>query len=191
MASSVPALAEIEKLATSCEKGLCFHWWPKLEPMEGWHQDREQSFNYSVNALAPDGASFANADTVMYAKAVYKPREPEIKSLEELIARDRRDFAANVPGVEITEALPLSTADGQLLQSITFFPTGKGNWERVAYGEEGDFYLIFTISSKSLSSYNSNVKAYEAMISQYREVNQPKAQPAAPAAQQSVEPDVE
>ncbi len=167
--ATAPAYGEIEKLATSCERGLCFHWWPKLPSIEGWHQDREESFNFGANALAPEGFTFANAEVVMYAKAVYKPREPELESLEDLIKRDQRDFAANVPGVAITEALPIKTADGQSLRSLTFFPTNKGNWERVAYGEEGDFYLIFTISSRSLDGYTSSATAYEAMIRRYSE----------------------
>lgn len=163
------AFADIEKLATSCERGLCFHWWPKLPEIDGWHHDREQSFNYGINALAPDGFSFANADTVMYAKAIYKPRKPEVTSLEDLIEHDLRDFAANATGVEITEAPALRTADGQSLRSLTFFPAKKGNWERVAYGEEGDFYLVFTISSRSLDGYLASAKAYEEMIRRYRE----------------------
>lgn len=191
-----PAFAEIEKLATPCETGFCLHWWPKLGPVQGWTQDRGQSFNYGVNALAPDGATFSNAETVMYAKAIYKPRDPEITSLEELIERDRKDFAANVPGVVIADAAPLTTADGQVLRSITFFPKNDGNfpkndgnlpkndgnWERVAYGEEGDFYLIFTISARSLKGYEAHVGAFERMVRSYRESGPVEAQPERPAA---------
>lgn len=187
----LPAFGEIEKLATPCETGMCFHWWPKLGPINGWKQDRELSFEYAINALAPVGATFSNAETVMYAKAVYKPREPKITSLADLIARDRKDFAANVPGVEITDALPLTTADGQTLFSITFFPTKEGNWERVAYGEEGEFYLIFTISSRSLKGYNANIKAYEQMIQSYREAGPVTPKPGSPAAPQADETDLE
>src|ERR1700680_1939400 len=97
------ARAEIEKVTIPGEKGMSLYWWPKLPTAAGWHQDRHHSFKYGVNALAPDGATVANAETVMYAKAVYKPREPEIKSLATLIERDKKEFLANVPGVEIQE----------------------------------------------------------------------------------------
>lgn len=109
-----------------------------------------------------------NAETVMYAKAIYKPREPNIKSLDALIERDKKDFEANVPGISIREVALLSTADGGKLKSLTFFPKSGGNWERVSYGEEGDFYLIFTISSRSLSGFNSAVGAYEKLIASYK-----------------------
>lgn len=113
LVASPIAQAEIEKIATLGEKGLSFYWWPKLTPVEGWHNDREHSFHYSSNALAPDGFTFKNAESVMYARALFKPREPDIKSLDALIERDRKDFEANVPGVSIHEVAALSSSDGQ------------------------------------------------------------------------------
>lgn len=161
--------ADIEKIAIPSEKGMSFYWWPKLPSIAGWHQDQDSSFRYSVNALAPDNESFSNAETVMYAKASFKPRIPEIKSLEMLIARDKEDFLKNVPGVEIQAAKSLTTADGKQFKSFTYFPQGAGNWERVTYGEEGEFYLIFTISSRSKAGYDTNVRAYEKLIELYKE----------------------
>ncbi len=69
LALALPAAAEIERQAVPCEQRLCFDWWPKLPSIDGWEQDRGYSFHYSVNALVPKGSSFANANTVMYAKA--------------------------------------------------------------------------------------------------------------------------
>jgi hypothetical protein len=57
------ARAEMEKVAIPGEKGMSFYWWPKLPAVAGWHQDRDHSFQYGVNALAPDRATFANAET--------------------------------------------------------------------------------------------------------------------------------
>lgn len=161
--------AEIEKIAIPAEKGFSFYWWPKLTPVDGWHQDREHSFFYSANALAPDGFTFKNAESVMYARAVFKSREPDIKSLETLIENDRMDFEANVPGISIHEVAALYSSGGQTFRSFTFFPTRTGNWERVSYGEEGEFYLIFTISSRSLSGFNAAVGAYEKLIASYNQ----------------------
>jgi len=166
---SSSAYAEIEKLAMTSEKGVSFYWWPKLAPIEGWHQDREYSFSYRVNALAPGGFTFKDAESVMYARASYKPRIPEIKSLEAFIEDDQEDFRAKVPGVSIQEVSPLATADGQKLRSFTFFPTKGGNWERVSYGEEGEFYLIFTVSSRSQSGFDAVVSTYEKVVGSYKE----------------------
>jgi hypothetical protein len=167
LVSSV-ARAEVEKIAIPAKKGFSFYWWPKLVPVDGWHQDREHSFFYGANAFAPDGFTFKNAESVMYAKAIYKPRESDVKLLGVLIENDRNDFVENVPGVSIQEVAALSTFDGQKFRSFTFFPTSTGNWERVSYGEEGEFYLIFTVSSRSLAGFNSAVGAYEKLITGYK-----------------------
>lgn len=163
-------VAEIERIAIPGERAMQFYWWPKLAPSEGWQQDREFSFRYSVNALAPVGKSFSNAETVMYAKAVFKPRVPNVKSLEALIANDRKEFLAKVPGIIIADAPSLKSADGLKLISLTYTPTGEGNWERVSYLEEGEFYLIFTVSSRSASGYKNAEKSYESLIGTYREM---------------------
>ena len=156
LAVAQPASAEVEKLGRPCESGICLYWWPRLPPVEGWHCDAGASERYGANALAPDGSTFMDAETVMYAKAIYRPRVPDVKSLENLMKNDKRDFAASVPGVSITDVDPIAT-------------TAHGSWERVSYGEEGDFYLIFTVSSRTESSYEKSLPAYEAMIHGYIE----------------------
>jgi hypothetical protein len=167
--ASAPLLAEIEKLAIPGEKGLDLYWWPKLPPVTGWHHDREHSLRYGANALAPDGFTFASADAVIYAKAVYKPRQPEISSLASFIASDKKAFLSSNQGLNVAEASSIVTADGHRLQSFTFLPAGAGNWERVAYGEEGEYYLVFTVSSRSLAAYNAALLAYEKLIGAYKE----------------------
>jgi hypothetical protein len=166
---SASASAEMEKTALSCETGMCLYWWPKLPPIKGWHQDREQSYNYRANALAPDGFTFADAETVMYATAFFKPRIPETRSLEMLIANDKKQFLVETPGITITETKVIMTADGKRLRSFTFFPTKQGNWERVSYGEEGEFDLVFTISSRTEMGYDRAIATYESLLGSYRE----------------------
>jgi hypothetical protein len=161
--------AEIEKLAIPGNKGLRLLWWPKLPDVLGWYHDREHSVYYGFNALSPDGFTFANAETVIYARAIYKPRDPDTKSLEMLIEKDKKTFLANSPGMAIQEVASVSTADGKKMRSFTFFPKGKGNWERVSYAEEGEFYLIFTVSSRSMAGYKAAASAYERLIGLYKE----------------------
>ena len=166
---AAPASAEIEMVAAPTDRGPVYHWWPKLVIPAGWHHDRNYSFYYSLNAIAPDGVSFEDAHTVMYAKVMYKPREPQIKSLEMFIDSDHKTIRAKAPGLEIKESAPLATADGKRLRSFTFFPATEGNWEHVAYGEEGDFYVIFTVSARSYEEYRAATSAFERLIGAYRE----------------------
>lgn len=175
--ASTRAGAEVEKLATPCDTGICFHWWPKLPDLTGWHHDHEASLLYDSNALAPDGSTFSDADAVIHAQALFKPRMPQTKTLEALVEGDKRQWSARDPSARITEASALMTADGQRLVSYTFFP-GKGrNWERVAYGEEGEFFLLFTVSARSLKAYEKALVPYEALVGRYRTVAQPDSAP--------------
>jgi len=169
VAATTTAMAEIEKVATTDTGNLSMRWWPKLTPPKGWKHDRPHSVSYGINALAPQRGNFGSARTVMYAKAIPKPREPELKSVEMLMERDKRKALANNPGVAVASGAPLKTADGKTLPSITYAPKGEGNWERVAYGEEGDFYLLFALSSRTRAGYDGAMKSFEALVGSYRE----------------------
>jgi len=166
---STPAFAEIEKVAVPCDEGMCLFWWPKLPAVNGWHQDRDSCLTYKVNAQAPNGYSFVNAEAVIYANALYKPRIPDIASMEMLIENDKEKFLSTDPSIIITRVASQTTGDGQDLRSFAFIPGNSGNWERVSYGEEGDFFLIFTVSSKTEDGLNRALPAYEQFISHYRE----------------------
>lgn len=163
------AMPEIEKVGQVCEKGICLAWWPKLEPAKGWHHERGPSFANGVNVQVPDGFTFSSAETVIYAKALYKPRVPETTSLEILIKDDKDEFLKHDSSIAITKVPPLKTKDGKALESYTFFPKAKGNWEQVSYGEEGDFYLVFTISSRTRAGFLASLPVYEQYIAQYKE----------------------
>ena len=165
---SVTAVPEIEKVGRVCGNGICPAWWPKLNPVDGWHHEDGASFANSANVQVPDGFTFSNAQTVIYARALYKPRNPETTSLTVLIKDDRTEFLKGNPSIEIAKVSPLKTKDGQTLETYTFFPKVTGTWEEVSYGEEGDFYLIFTISSRSRAGFVASLPVYERYIAQYK-----------------------
>ncbi len=165
----VTSLPEIEKVGWTCEKGICLAWWPKLEPAKGWHHERGASIANGVNVQVPDGFTFSNAETVIYAKASYKPRIPKITSLDMFIKDDQDEFNKNDLGIAITKVPSMKTNDGKSMMTYTFFPKNKGNWEQVSYGEEGDFYLIFTISSRSHEGFINSLPIYEQYITRYKE----------------------
>jgi hypothetical protein len=106
---------------------------------------------------------------LIYARAVYKAAAPEINSLDALIAEDKKNFVENSPPASISEVEPLATGDGQKLRSFTFFPQPVGKWELVSYGDEGEYYLIFTVSSRTKSGYDKALPVYKAMLRAYKE----------------------
>ena len=164
-----PALAEIEKIAFACGQQVCFRWWPKLQAVPNWGHDRDHSLHYNFNALAPVGTTFATAETVMYANAIYKARVPEEKSLPDFIEGDLQKFRVESPGLLVEAGKQLRTASGKTGESHLLKPTGNGQWERVAYFEEGDYYVVFVVSSRTESGLHKATPAFEALVSGYRE----------------------
>ena len=169
IAMATPAIAEIERVATTDAGNLSMRSWPKLTPPKGWKHDRPHSVSYGINALAPQRGNFGTAQTVMYAKAIPKSRERELKSVDMLMERDKRKALARNSGMTVAAGAPLRTADGKTLQSITYAPKGEGNWERVAYGEEGEFYLLFAVSARTRAGYDGAMKSFEALVRSYKE----------------------
>jgi hypothetical protein len=172
LALSFAALSEVEKFATPEGKGISLRWWPKVTAPSGWHHDREHSDHYGFNAFAPDGSTFANADTVMYAKAIYKSRGPDLKSVDAFMARDRKTFLAKDRALAAQDAERVTDGDGKKLKSVVFRPKAakaEGNWERVAYGQEGDFFLVFVLSSRTAKGYESALKSYRELVGRYKE----------------------
>ena len=159
--------AEIYKLAIPTDSGIKFYWWPVLPDVSGWHHDRGSSIRYAINAQAIDGSTFTDSETVIYANAVFKPRVPEFDSLKKFIEYDQKQFKKI--NYQIQEEEPIYTGDGKKIISYSFCPKGEGNWERVSYGEEGDFYLVFTLSSRSKEGYKKYLRDYKIFIGKYKE----------------------
>ena len=95
--ASHSSYAEVEKVATVCQNGICPHWWPKVTVPLGWQHDRDHSLHYNFNALAPERNTFADSETVMYDNAIYKPRVPESKSLKEFVVNDHSGVLKEAP----------------------------------------------------------------------------------------------
>ena len=166
---TVCASAEMERKAITTDNGLQLFWWPILPQVKGWEQDKTASEGYGVNALVPKGESFSDSETIMYAKAHYKPQDPECDSLEELMKNDQGHFKEEDPSIHIKQLDDISDGDGKKLKAFEFAPEKEGNWEVVAYGEEGDYYLIFTMSSRKESGYRTNLQTFKELLSNYKE----------------------
>lgn len=148
--------------------GRAERWWPNVTPPKGWRHDRDHSLNYNLNALSPEGESFASAETVIYARAVRKATDATVNTVPKLMARERQTILKRTPNYEVKAGKALLSRDGQRLQVVNFTPRGDGNWERVAYGEEADYWLLFVLSARSKKSFDAAAKPFEGMVWKYR-----------------------
>jgi hypothetical protein len=163
------AFAEIEKFATPSGSGIAFQWWPKVNPPKGWHHDEGSSRHFAFNAMAPDGSTFSKAETVLYAQANYKPRSPDIKTLKAFVESDVARLKAEERDIIITREPDMQGKDGLVFKVVRFEP-GKGGiaaWERIAYADDGEYFLTFAVSSHSRNGLESSSEAFKALIEGY------------------------
>ena len=160
--------AGVYKLAVPAGSGMKLYWWPILPDLPGWVHDQLASKQYDANFLVPRGQTFANAPAVIYARALYKPRIPETKSIDQLIADDERQIAKDSPDIRMSEQAALQDRDGKGFRCVSFAPSAEGDWEFVAYGEEDDFYLIFTVSGNSPGALEKALPEFKKLIARYK-----------------------
>lgn len=159
----------VEKIAVPTDQGLQLYWWPKVDPPKGFEFDQNASYANGVKMFVLRGRNFSNADTVIYAKAIYKPRAPETTSLKELLDQDTANVKEHDASIKVSPSAAILDGDRKQLPVLMFSPSNQGNWELVVYGEEGDYYLLFTISSRTRKGYEQALPAFKAMIASYHE----------------------
>ena len=162
-------VAEIYKLAVPTDNGLQLYWWPILPVPAGWVHDEDASRSSGVNMLIPLGKTFAGAPAVIYARADYKPRLPDIHSLAEYVANDRTELAKESATTVISKLPDVKTGDGRPLQVISYVIPSRHQWEVAAYGEEGDFFLLITLSASSEAGFNDARTVFYGMLAKYKE----------------------
>lgn len=154
-----PAAAEMLQFATP--DGVKS--WPKLSDIPEWHQDMESSIRLGANSLIPDGMDPANAEVNIQARGF--PRSGSVTSAAQLVESDR---AAAMAGTEVKPLPDVADKDGVPFKLYSFAPAnGQGGWKAIAYSEEGDHLLAFTISARSKATYDSNFPAFVALIQKY------------------------
>lgn len=168
--------AEIFKKAIICNDSgqQCFYWWPKLIPQDGWVQEEGASYHFKANMQIQKGSTFSTSESVIYAKAVFKDRRPEIDSIQALIEDDKSSFLKKIPGLKIRKIATSENPAGFKFSIFEFFPaSNSGNWEQVAYSQEVDpegneYFLIFTLSSKSKDGYESSKEVFKNFVNDYK-----------------------
>lgn len=155
-----PARAEMLQFATPDGTKS----WPKLPDIPDWHQDQEQSMKLAANFLIPDGADPATSEVTIQARGY--PRGGESGSLSQLMEKDR---AAAPPTTDVTKRPDLYDKDSTLFTMLAFAPAAgqAGDWKAIAYSEEGEYLLAFTLDAKSKAAYDKSLPVFTALVQKY------------------------
>ncbi len=154
-----PAAAEMLQFATP--DGVKS--WPKLADIPEWHQDMESSLKLGANSLIPDGVDPATAEVTIQARGF--PRSGGVSSVSQMVESDRASAPA---GTEIRQLSDVADKDGVPFTLYSFVPSGQtGSWKAIAYSEEGDHLLAFTLNARSKGAYESNLPVFVTLIQKY------------------------
>lgn len=174
---SAASSAELYELVYPSESRFLKNIWVPVLEIDGWHQDEQHTLMLHSNIHVPDGVNYLNTNSFIHANAISKKSHPELKSISNLIDIYYEKFMPIAINAEVKEVGSIDTADGKKLLSYTVFPmpassvahTKDGLWQRVSYGEEGDFYIVFTLVGRTEAAYKSALPTYLQSLSKYSE----------------------
>jgi hypothetical protein len=169
LTASVPAFAATEQVELKCIHRPCYEWLPVLKPPPGWQTDRERNLTYYVTFLTLEGQPRHHTEVLIYAQALAKSRFKDARSLDAFIRKVQKNYPNSHPPLVAKPAEPIRTADGKLVQTWRLIPKGYGRWERVAYFEEGDLYMAFTIGAETAEDLARHEHSFEYLLREYRE----------------------
>ena len=138
--------------------------WPKLPDIPDWHQDQESSQKLGANSLIPDGMDPATAEVTIQARGF--PRSGGgTTSVSQMVESDRAGAPA---GTEVKQLSDVTDKDGKPFNLYSFAPAnGQGDWRAIAYSEEGEYLLAFTLSARSKAAFEGNLPVFVALIKKY------------------------
>ena len=167
LATALPAYAGLDPVLGTCDGHACLWHEPTVRAPQGWALKDVASSRYHARAFAPAGSSFADATAVMYAKAV--PKAGEAASLAAFMSQDIAGFRSKDARLQVKTGLTYVDGDGHALKAVQLIPgTGSGaQWQTIAYGEEGAFYLVFALSAGGTLEHDSAVPAFKQMLASY------------------------
>ncbi len=151
------------------EDDALFLWWPELPAIEWWQQDREASIARGANVLVPLGADVDAAESLITARAVEK-RLTLCFNLSEFIFYQKRVLLEeNDEAIEFIEESTVTTGDGRKLLGFLLVSQKTGAFEHFLYGEEENFYTIFSLQARNRKAYLRALHYYKLLLGRYRE----------------------
>lgn len=138
--------------------------WPKLPDIPDWHQDQELSMKQNADILVPDGADPVRSEATIAAQGY--PRSGDVSSVEQLAEKDRREA---LPGTQVTRRPDLYDKDTTPFMLMIFTPVDSqaGPWRAVAYSEEGEYLLAFSLNARTKAAFDKNLPVFDTLVQKY------------------------
>jgi hypothetical protein len=137
---------------------------PNLPELDGWYR---LNLHPSNVLLLPVGTNLKDKGPQIYAVAIDRPSLSGLETLDKWISRDKRSFGRS-GDVEIVDAPDLRTADGRTFRTVTYISPPENLWLRIAYGEEGDYFITIALQTSTRAAYQAAVDDYERLVALYK-----------------------
>ena len=141
----------------------------------GWVLDQHLAAEAEADVvLYPQGATYQNAASVLTVNAAFQGED--FKNLKDLIKQDEEDTRQQNPNLSVRKGPVLQSRFQKPVSLFYYLGLKGGSCEAVAYLEEKDRVMIFTMSSSNeqilsedLPALQETVESYESMSAGPRE----------------------
>src|SRR6266496_1085836 len=113
----------------------------------------------------PEGATWNNAETVMYPNIVIKHQGTN--TVEEFMASDLRGFRKENPEMKYEDAPPIAMKDRRIARVRYFYGVNHQSFEAVAYVDEEKVIALIVVSSRTKKGLNDTLPLLRACLESY------------------------
>lgn len=137
-----------------------------LSAPAGWVLDKDLASDAESDALLyPQGTSYQNAPSVLYVSVAVKG--DEFKDLKDLMQQDEDSARQQNPGFHLQNGPLLHTHLKKSVPLYLYLGFKDGTTEAVAYVDEPDMVVIFTLSSSNEQILHEDLPALQATVDSY------------------------
>jgi hypothetical protein len=113
----------------------------------------------------PDGSSWKNSVTVMYARVIYKDQAQS--TIDKVISYDVSDFLKLSKESTVSDSPGLETRDKSKSISKVFYDGANKNYETVTFIDDTKVVVILALSSRQKAEYDKALPAFKHLVGSY------------------------
>jgi hypothetical protein len=137
-----------------------------LSAPAGWVLDKSMASDAEADAvLYPQGTTYQNAPSVLYVSVADKG--DGFKDLNDLIRQDQSSARQQNPSLRLQNGPFLRTHLKKSVPLFLYLGYKDGSGEAVAYVEEADAVVVFTLTSSSEQILHEDLPALQAAVDSY------------------------
>jgi hypothetical protein len=138
----------------------------------GWVLDNTSGVSQGLQAVFyPEDSSWQKGTVGMYANAYHK-KDVKEEPLEKVIADDIAEYKKKSPEIRVKNAEPLPTredarAKGKKATIKYFTGDASGNYEAVAYIDEGKVVVMLVLTARNEKDFESSLSSFKELVGSY------------------------